>query len=221
MTKTEKTYDVVMRLPVIAFDLFFLVHEILGMRVVVALHPYFGGDWSFLVTLAARVSVVIFLAVSVCFHIARYRPVSKYATWYPKVTALAGMLFANLILLTPRATPDPLWDSASTLLILTGTIISTLVIFDLGRSLSVMPEARKLVTSGFYRYVRHPLYLAAEVGILGIFLQFRSWQGLLILAVHFYFQIRRMDWEEGILAKAFPDYVGYKNGTYRVLPRLY
>jgi protein-S-isoprenylcysteine O-methyltransferase Ste14 len=131
------------------------------------------------------------------------------------------MLFANLILLTPRATSDVLWDSASTVLILVGTIISILVIFDLGRSLSVMPEARKLVTSGLYLRVRHPLYLAAEIGVLGIFLQFRSWQGLLILAVHFYFQIRRMDWEEGILAKAFPGYAEYKQRTYRLFPRLY
>lgn len=221
MTKTEKFYDVVMRLPVIAFDLFFLVHEVSGMRSVVGSHPYFGGDWSFLATLAGRVSILIFLTVSICFHISRYRPTSKYASWTPKITALAGMLFANLILLTPRATPGVLWDSASTLLILMGTIVSTLVILDLGRSLSVMPEARKLVTSGLYRRVRHPLYLAAEVGILGIFLQFRSWQGLLILTVHFYFQIRRMDWEEGILAKAFPDYVAYKQGTYRLFPRLY
>lgn len=221
MTKAEKLYDVVMRLPVIAFDLFFLGHEISGMRGVVGSHPYFGGDWPFLATLASRVSIVIFLTVSICFHITRYRPTSKYASWSPKITALAGMLFANLILLTPRATPDALWDSVSTLLVLVGTIMSILVIFDLGRSLSVMPEARKLVTSGLYRRVRHPLYLAAEIGVLGIFLQFRSWQGLLILAVHFYFQIRRMDWEEGILARAFPEYAKYKQGTYRLFPQLY
>lgn len=221
MTNAEKFYDVVMRLPVVVFDLFFLVREVSGMRGVIAFHPYFGGDWSFLVTLAGRVSIVIYLTVSVCLHISRYRPISKYVTWYPKITALAGMLFANLILLTPRATSDVLWDSASTVLILVGTIISILVIFDLGRSLSVMPEARKLVTSGLYLRVRHPLYLAAEIGVLGIFLQFRSWQGLLILAVHFYFQIRRMDWEEGILAKAFPGYAEYKQRTYRLFPRLY
>ena len=45
-----------------------------------------------------------------------------------------------------------------------------------GRSVSVMPEARKLVTSGLYRHIRRPLYLVEEIGVLGLFLQFRSWQ---------------------------------------------
>jgi len=174
-----------------------------------------------LITLVGRVSIVTYLMISVCFHISRYRPVDKYVTWAPKVTALAGMLFSSLILLTPRATPGPFWDGASALLVLIGTIASTWVIFDLGRSLSVMPEARKLVTSGLYRHIRHPLYLASEIGVLGIFLQFRSWEGVLILAIHFYFQIRRMDWEEGILAKAFPTYADYKQATHRILPGVY
>ena len=221
MTKAEKFYDAVMRLPVVAFGLFFLVREVSGLRGLVAFHPYFGGDWPFLMMLAGRVAIVIFLAVSVGFHASRYRPVGKYATWYPKITALAGMLFANLILLTPRAASDVLWDSASTVLILFGTIACILVVFELGRSLSIMPEARKLVTGGLYGRIRHPLYLAEEIGVLGIFLQFRSWQGLLILAVHLYFQIRRMDFEEGILAQAFPAYAGYRQRTHRLLPRLY
>ena len=221
MTKAEKFYDAVMRLPVIAFDLFFLVREVSGLRGIVAFHPYFGGDWPFLTIVAGRVAIVIFLAVSVCFHVSRYRPVGKYATWHPKITALAGMLFANLILLTPRAASDVLWDSASTVLILVGTIACILAVLDLGRSLSIMPEARKLVTGGLYGRIRHPLYLAEEIGILGMFLQFRSWQGLLILLVHFYLQIRRMDFEEGILGKAFPAYAGYKQRTCRLLPGLY
>lgn len=170
MTKAEKFYDAVMRLPVVAFGLFFLVREVSGLRGIVAFHPYFGGDWPFLMTLAGRIAIVIFLAVSVGFHASRYRPVGKYATWHPKITALAGMLFANLILLTPRAASDVLWDSASTVLILVGTIACILVVFDLGRSLSIMPEARKLVTGGLYGRIRHPLYLAEEIGVLGIFL---------------------------------------------------
>lgn len=221
MTSAEKFYDAVMRLPVVAFGLLFLVREIASLRGIVAFHPYFGGDWAFLMTLAGRIAIVMFLAVTVCFHASRFRPVGKYATWQPKITALAGMLFANLILLTPRAPSDVLWDSASTVLILAGTIACILVVFDLGRSLSIMPEARKLVTEGLYGRIRHPLYLAEEIGVLGIFLQFRSWQGLLILAVHFYFQIRRMDFEEGILAKAFPAYAGYRQRTRRLIPRLY
>ena len=221
MTKAEKFYDAVMRVPIVAFDLFFLAREASGIRAIVANHPYFGGDWPFLMTLAARTSVVIFLAVAVALHVSRYRPVSKYAAWEPKITALLGTLFTYLVLLTPRAPPAVFWDSLSTLLILLGSLLCILAVMDLGRSLSVMPEARKLVTNGLYRRIRHPLYLASEIATVGFFLQFRSWQTVPILVVHCYFQIRRMDWEEGILAKAFPEYVEYRRHTHRIVPGLY
>jgi len=221
MTKTEKVYDALMRLPIIACDLFFLVLELRSMRGVVALHPYFGADVPFLMTLASRSAILVFLIVCIGFHVSRYRPVGKYTTSYPKLIALAGTLFTLLILLTPRAAHAVQWDSLSTVLILVGNVACVLVVSELGRSLSVMPEARKLVTGGLYGRIRHPLYLAEEIAVLGIFLQFRSWQGLLILAVHFYLQIRRMDFEEGILAKAFPAYAEYKQRTNRLFPGVY
>ncbi len=221
MTKADKFYDAAMRLPMVAFGLFLSGRQVYEIRGVVAFHPYFGGDWPFLITLAARVSLVIFMVVLVALAVSRYRPISKYAAWKPRITALLGTLFAYMFLLTPRAAPDVLWDSLSTLLILTGTTISVLAVMELGRSFSIMPEARKLVLDGFYQRIRHPLYLAEEIAIVGFFLQFRSWQAALILAVHFYFQIRRMDWEEGILAKAFPDYADYKRRTCRLVPGLY
>jgi protein-S-isoprenylcysteine O-methyltransferase Ste14 len=48
------------------------------------------------------------------------------------------------------------------------------VIFHLGRSFSVVPQARGLVRGGPYSFVRHPLYLAEEIALLGILLQFYS-----------------------------------------------
>jgi len=221
MTNTEKIYDALMRLPYVAFQLFFLVRELTGIRTLIAYHPYAGGDWPFVLTIAARVSVVIFLTVLLSFYVSRFRPISKYSSWNPKITALLGTLFTYILLLTPRAPADAFWDGLSTLLVLVGSITAVLVVVDLGRSLSIMPEARKLVTSGLYRRIRHPLYLAEEIAIIGFYLQFRSWQTLPIVLIHFYFQIRRMDWEESILGKAFPDYAEYKLRTYRLFPRLY
>jgi len=191
------------------------------MRGVVAFHPYFGGDIPFLIHLVSRSAILIFLVACIGFHVSRYRPISTYATSYSKIVALAGPLFALLMLLTPRAARAVHWDTLSTVLVLVGIIASVLAVFELGRSLSVMPEARKLVTSGLYSRIRHPLYLAEEIVVLGIFLQFRSWQGLIILAVHFYFQVRRMDYEEGILANAFPSYAEYKERTSRLIPGVY
>jgi protein-S-isoprenylcysteine O-methyltransferase Ste14 len=221
MNAKEKLYDAVMRLPIVALTLYFLGREVLGIRGLVAIHPYFGGDWQFLVALAARVSIVLFLAVLASFHASRLRPIGKHTDWKPKVIALLGAFLTYALLLLPRSAPDALWDSLSMLIIMTGSMGSILVAFNLGRSLSIMPEARKLVTAGPYRRVRHPLYLAEEIATLGVFLQFRSWQAALLLLVHFYFQIRRMDGEETILAKTFPEYVEYKQRSFRLVPGLY
>jgi protein-S-isoprenylcysteine O-methyltransferase Ste14 len=221
MTRAEKLYDAVMRLPIVAYQLFLIARELSAIRGLVAFHPYFGGDWPFLVTVAARVAGVIFISAILVLSILRFRPVGKHSNWNPKITALLGTLFTYLILLIPRSASDPLWDSLSTILILVGSTMACLAVLDLGRSMSIMPEARKLVTGGLYGRIRHPLYLAEEIAVLGFCLQFRSWQATPILVVHFYFQIRRMEFEEGILVKAFPGYAEYKQRTCRLLPGLY
>src|SRR5450759_219834 len=221
MTNAEKFYDAVMRLPIVAYQVFLILRELSAIRGLVAFHPYFGSDWPFLMAVSARVAGVIFISVILLLSISRFRPVGKYSNWNPKITALLGTLFTYLILLTPRSPSDALWDSLSTVLILVGTVMAIMAVLDLGRSMSIMPEARKLVMGGLYGRIRHPLYLAEEIAILGFCLQFRTWQAAPILIVHLYFQIRRMDWEEGILAKAFPGYAEYKQRTCRLLPGLY
>jgi protein-S-isoprenylcysteine O-methyltransferase Ste14 len=213
MTSAENFYDAVMRLPIVAYQLFLISRELTAIRGLVAIHPYFGGDWSFLMTVSARVAGVIFVSVILLLSITRFRPVGKYTNWNPKITALLGTVFTYLILLTPRSASDVLWDSLSTVLILIGTTMAIMAVLDLGRSMSIMPEARMLVTGGLYGRIRHPLYLAEEIAVLGFCLQFRTWQAAAILMVHLYFQIRRMDWEEGILGEAFPGYAEYKQRT--------
>ena len=214
-------YDAMMRLPIVAYQVILIWRELAAIRGLIAFHPYFGGDWPFLIMVVARVSGVIFISAILLLSIARFRPVGKYANWNPKITALLGTLFTYLILLTPRSASVAFWDSLSSLLILLGTTTAILAVLDLGRSMSIMPEARRLVTGGLYARIRHPLYLAEEIAVLGFALQFRNWMAVPILLVHLYFQIRRMDWEEGILANAFPGYVDYKQRTFRLVPGVY
>jgi hypothetical protein len=65
----------------------------------------------------------------------------------------------------------------------------------------MMAEARRLVTSGPHRFVRHPLYLAEELAIIGISMQFFSLATAFVLAVQIAFQLRRMHNEEAVLAE--------------------
>ena len=53
-------------------------------------------------------------------------------------------------------------EIVSTVLILVSSVAAVVALLRLGRSFSMMAEARRLVTSRPYRYVRHPLYLVEE-----------------------------------------------------------
>jgi protein-S-isoprenylcysteine O-methyltransferase Ste14 len=94
-------------------------------------------------------------------------------------------------------------------------------VLSLGRSLSIMPEARRLVMSGPYRFVRHPLYAAEEIAILGVWLQFMSWPATAILAGHFIIQLWRLGFEEAVLRESFAEYDAYARQTARLIPGIY
>ena len=99
--------------------------------------------------------------------------------------------------------------------------MSIVALAHLGRSFSLMAEARRLVTTGPYSIVRHPLYLFEEIASLGILLQFFSVYTALIFVLHILIQLQRMKNEETVLEKAFPEYQLYKARTARVIPKLY
>ena len=100
-------------------------------------------------------------------------------------------------------------------------LIAVMTLAQLGRSFSVMPEARTLVTAGLYSRIRHPLYMAEAVATLGVFLQYRSLGAALLVAAQFAVQLWRMHEEEKVLEAQFPDYAGYRARTARLLPGVY
>ena len=109
----------------------------------------------------------------------------------------------------------------STLLVLFGSAAAVYTLLRLGRSFSLMAEARGLVTSGPYRLVRHPLYLAEELAIIGISMQFFSLSTAFVLALQIAFQLRRMRNEEAVLVENFPEYAQYRARTARLIPGIY
>jgi protein-S-isoprenylcysteine O-methyltransferase Ste14 len=109
----------------------------------------------------------------------------------------------------------------STLLTTIGSVGAVAALSQLGRSFSIMAESRQLVTTGPYRLVRHPLYLAGEIAIIGLFIQFASVWTALLLAMQIAFQLRRMHNEELVLTTSFPEYGAYRRNTARLLPGIY
>ena len=138
----------------------------------------------------------------------------------PKVAAFVGTYMPWTIALFPRTQVAAL-DLCATGCVLVGTIVMLNTIRHLGRSFSLAPQARKVVQTGPYRWIRHPLYLAEEVAILGAVLQTLSLATVLIFVVHIAVQIGRIRYEEDVLGRACADYASYAAVRWRLVPYIW
>ena len=85
----------------------------------------------------------------------------------------------------------------------------------LGVSFSVRPEARQLVTTGFYARFRHPIYVFGTMAFLLVLLALQGWQALAIWAILIPVQVIRARREERVLTEAFgAEYDEYRKSTW-------
>jgi protein-S-isoprenylcysteine O-methyltransferase Ste14 len=78
---------------------------------------------------------------------------------------------------------------------------------------------QKVISSGPYAWVRHPMYAGGLVMLLGIPIALGSWWGLLVLAAIFPALIWRLIDEERFLGRNLPGYIEYRHQVrYRLMP---
>jgi protein-S-isoprenylcysteine O-methyltransferase Ste14 len=83
-------------------------------------------------------------------------------------------------------------------------------------------EDQRVISSGPYAWVRHPMYATALVMLLGIPIALGSWWGVLIVAALVPVLIWRLLDEERFLARNLPDYVAYQQSVRcRLLPMVW
>jgi protein-S-isoprenylcysteine O-methyltransferase Ste14 len=167
---------------------------------------------------AASIANVMFVSLVASTTLTRLAPTRKASGIEPRVSALLGTFLAVALAFLPKADLGPILSVTSTVLIMVGSSLSFVVLRWLGKSFSIMAEARRLVIAGPYRIVRHPLYLCEGLAIVGVVLQVISPLAVLIGIVVAMIQYRRMINEEKILDSAFPDYRAYAARTPRVVP---
>jgi protein-S-isoprenylcysteine O-methyltransferase Ste14 len=88
----------------------------------------------------------------------------------------------------------------------------------LRRSVSIIPEARRVVTGGPYRIVRHPLYLAEITAAVALVLAAPYLTPVIALAAFVLLQGARARFEERLLTETFPEYAGYQKRTSALIP---
>ena len=88
---------------------------------------------------------------------------------------------------------------------------------------NIFPELlkdSKLVTSGPYRYVRHPIYTAVLMITLAYLINTPKIQNYIMWIVLLSVLVIKLNYEEKLLLKRFPDYREYKDRTKRLIPFL-
>ncbi len=175
--------------------------------------------WAAVGDMLSRFFTLLFFALAAWLSLVRAPAVAKARGLQPRLTALLSVTLVFALPLLPRLPAPPTWLLfLSAGLALLGNALALAVLNRLGTSFSVMSEARRLVTDGPYRFVRHPLYLTEEIAIVGIFLPYWSWAAGLLFVVHLAVQLARLRNEEQVLRETFPDYRDYARRTACLIP---
>lgn len=171
---------------------------------------------------------LIVFAVFTGLEIAMY-VITTFRTPKAITTNALAWLASLLIAIYPAITPHliqypvhnyPLLYSIGTYMEYLAVVIEIIALGRLRTSFSQVPEAHRLVTTGLYRFIRHPFYSAYLIGFCGLALMVN--QPLLWSAygVFVFIEIVRARAEERVLMQTFPEYAVYKQKTGMFFPKV-
>lgn len=162
-----------------------------------------------------------FCAIPVGIYLVRPRPRARDGRVVARVCAFVG----TLMLLGVGALPAPfriaLPAAAQAVAAPLTTVALSVALFGLlhlRRNLSIIPEARELVTTGPYRIVRHPLYLGELLAAAAAALANPGLWAWVVLGPFFAVQMLRARFEEQLLERTFANYRTYRARTRRLVP---
>lgn len=83
-------------------------------------------------------------------------------------------------------------------------------------------KQHQLITSGVYKFIRHPIYSGLLLMAFGTFLASATISSLLLFLILFFFMIYKLTNEEKLLLEHFPtEYFQYKKHTKALIPFIY
>jgi protein-S-isoprenylcysteine O-methyltransferase Ste14 len=183
-----------------------------------------GASLASALELGRRLLTLAFIATVGSTYITRIRAADRARgareTLFPMFVFLAGIV-GVWVLMFFKAPPRPSLVLAGLALACLGICGSLWALAHLRNSFSILAEARRVVSTGPYRFVRHPLYLGEAVTMFGLCLSLGTIWALLFWASINALQIFRARIEEEKLAREFPDYRLYREKTSFILPGIY
>ncbi|MBV8302111.1 MAG: isoprenylcysteine carboxylmethyltransferase family protein [Candidatus Dormibacteraeota bacterium] len=166
----------------------------------------------------------LFCAIPVWIYVTRPMPAARDGRVLPRLAGFTG----TTMLLVVGAFPVPVLfvpplavRTAATPLTIAAFALALWGLLHLRRNLSIIPEARRLVTTGPYRLIRHPLYTAEIIVAFGAVLTRPALWPTAMLLPFVAVQMLRARYEERLLRSTFPEYTAYARRSARIIPGVY
>jgi protein-S-isoprenylcysteine O-methyltransferase Ste14 len=118
---------------------------------------------------------------------------------------------------------SPLINNAGLVIILSGMVLRFIAIRSLGKFFTVnltLHSNHHLITTGPFRYLRHPSYTGLLLSFFGLGLSLNNWISLFSLVIPiFVIILKRVDLEEKMLISQFgQEYLDYRKKTWKLIP---
>lgn len=169
---------------------------------------------------ARELLIIGFYCLLIALYLVRGRALASSRSLVANTAAIVATLLPCFLPALARHDSRLLALAAGDLLMIAGLGWSLWALAVLGQNISIIPQARRLVRSGPYAAVRHPLYLGEIATMLGLVITGFSWSGLMLFAILALLQVYRAIREEALLSMTFADYDDYRTSTARFIPRL-
>jgi protein-S-isoprenylcysteine O-methyltransferase Ste14 len=104
-----------------------------------------------------------------------------------------------------------------------GLLLMAFAFISLRRVIQIAPEPRSsghLVTSGVYRWLRHPIYTGMLIIIVGLFIRRPTLVLAIASVVVIAFLLAKTRFEEELLVVKYPEYADYRRRTWGIIPGL-
>jgi len=190
--------------------------------------------WAFLAVYAAFTNVIgVYLAVKDPALLARRIRVGPQAETRPAQKALISVFFAGFVALVVVSVLDhrfgwshvPVWVSVlGNALVALGLLIDLRVFREnsYGASTVRVMEGQRVISTGPYALVRHPMYVGVLFLLVGIPLALGSYWGLVVSLLHVPLLMFRIVDEESMLRRDLSGYTDYTQSVrYRLVPGLW